>query len=180
MPTKETLEFIGKVVAVAALLFTAFSYVNNLRLGQEKARYDEARALIAQYRSEGIRDAEQLFFTRSLYYRIEGMDPNDPADYPESIYKEIANEMLFGATGSSEEESPSLLHDLLDIADFYSEVSFCLAQGICDAEIAEMYFCPRAETFRTANRRLISFYSDYANSQEWGNGILALVERCAD
>lgn len=180
MPSKETLELIGKAVAVAAFLFTAFSYANNLRLTQKTARYEEARELIGLYRTDGVRDAEQELFARSLYYRDDGLDPNDPGDYPDRILKEIATETLFGTTGAMDNKLPGLLSKLLDIADFYAEVSFCLAQKICDPVIAEQYFCPRAISFEKANRRLIAYYSDYSNSEDWSDGFLSLASRCQD
>lgn len=178
MPDKATLEFIGKTVAVLAFLFTALSYGNNLRLSQNAARYAEARALMVQYREGGVRAAEHALYARSLYYRVDGLDPNQAEDYPDAIYEEIAKEVLFGATDSSEAQSPPLLPRLLDIADFYAEVTFCLTQSICDQTIAQQYFCPRVAEFHASNARLFDFYSDYAQSKEWNDGVFTLLAQC--
>ena len=165
-------------MAVLAFLFTALSYANNLRLNQKAARYSEARALMTQYRESGVRAAEHALYARSLYYRVDGLDPNEPGDYPDAIYEEIAKEALFGATGISEEESPPLLPRFLDVADFYAEVSFCLTQKICDDTIAQGYFCPRVAGFHASNARLFDYYSDYAQSREWSDGVFALLAQC--
>lgn len=178
MPSKDTLEFIGKAVAVLAFLFTALSYGNNLRLSQNAARYAEARELITQYRENGVRAAEHALYARSLYYRVDGLDPNSVEDYPEAIYEEIAKETLFGATDISVAQSPPLLTRFLNVADFYAEVSFCLMQRICDKTIAHEYFCPRVAAFHASNARLFDYYSDYAQAREWSDGVSALLAQC--
>ena len=178
MPSKETLEFIGKAVAVLAFLFTALSYANNLRLGQKTARYAEARALMTQYREAGVRAAEHAIFARSLYMREDGLDPNNPDNFPQAIYNAYANGLLFGVITNSEVRNPPLLNQFLDVADFYAEVSFCLTQSICDQEITRDFFCPRVSEYYFSNRRLFDYYSEYAQSQEWKNGISALLAQC--
>jgi hypothetical protein len=178
MPSKEQLEVLGKAIALAGLLFTAFTYANNLWLEQKKARYSEIRSLVQRYEADGIRDAEHDLSTRLLYYRVDGLDPNDPTDYPDRLYDEIAKELLFGANTSEGSPGTAFIPRLLDIADFYAEVSFCLELSICDVGTGKRFFCPRATSFAVNNGRLISYYSEYSNSPDWAKGLQSLVARC--
>lgn len=178
MPDKQTLEMIGKATGLAALLFTAFSYVYDLHLSQRAARYDASLALIQRYRADEIRRSETLLAQRLLYYQSDGLDPNDPDDYSDRLFDGMAREILFGDTGGDAPEKP-FLGRLFLIADFYAEVAFCIRGSMCDSDVAIAYFCPRAKALRENNRRLLDYYSAYAGSEEWSHGLETLVEICS-
>lgn len=179
MLDKNRLEILGKTIALATFLFTAGAYINDLWIEQKTARYNEIRSLIGRYQSDGIRDAEQNLSTRLLYYRVDGLDPNDPADYSDELFEEIAKETLFGPTGNAEGNGSVFLPRLLDIADFYAEVAFCIEESICDSNIGKRYFCPRAVSFTDSYARLIEYYDAYSGTEDWSYGLHALADWCA-
>ena len=171
MLSKETLELVGKATALAAFLFTAGSYVFDLWSSRQADRYQASVALMERYRTDGIREAESKLQRQMLWYHTEGRDPNNPQDYPQPIFVGIANEVFFGDTGQESSARKPLLPDIFRITDFYGEVQFCEVNEICNAEIIDAYFCPRALTFAGQNDRLLTYYGTYSGNEEWMNGL---------
>ena len=81
-----------------------------------------------------------------LYYRQNGLDPNDPAQMPERIAEVMAQNILFGYTGDPDAPTTPYLPQVFVIIDFYSEVAFCRENAICNTEILDRFFCSRAST----------------------------------
>ena len=178
MFTKERLEIIGRATALAALLFTAGSYVYNLYLNRAQSRYEAAIGLMERYRNDGIRAAELTLDQRMLYYRNFYPDLNDATAFPDPEFELMVRDVLFGFTGTEEVTAKPLLPDILRITDFYGEVRFCAQSSICDPDILDQYFCPRAAGFRDRYARLTAYYSDFSSSKDWINGLEQLVENC--
>lgn len=178
MPSKEMLELVGKALALAAFLFTTFSFVYNQYKERAAARYAASVDMMERYRREGIREAETTLAQRMLYYQADGLDPNNPADFDERFFDAIAKEILFGHDGTDTRSENAFLPRLYLISDFYGEVTFCLDNQICNPDILKSYFCPRASRFGTQNRRLLAYYDDYTSSKELTDVFEKLDARC--
>ncbi len=179
MISKERLELIGKATGLAALLFTVFTYAYNQKLSHDRTRYATATELIDRYRTDGVREAETLLDQRVLYYKASGRNPNDPEDFPEKAFDAVAKDVLFGYIDTPGQEARPLLPELFRIADFYGEVGFCLRHDMCQPDILQSYFCPRAQRMRSSHARLIEYYSTYSSSGEWIDGMEDFLLVCA-
>lgn len=182
MLEKNTIDLIGKGIALAGFLFTAGTYAYNQHTAREEERYNKSVALIEDYRAAGIRDHEVALTTRLLYYNDPGQDLNDPASIDDEIFDSVAKETFFGFDGevsAPESGLEAFLDEFLDITDFYARVNFCIDAEICDRPILTRYFCPRAATFHRRHRRLMAWYAAYSNTEDWNAGLESLVGICA-
>lgn len=179
MIEKHTLEILGKAIALAAFVFSVSTYSYNLYDSRQKERYKQATKLVADYSNSGIRARENELAARLLFYTPDGITLNDPESYPEALFSDIAKETLFGFTGGGDTAKP-FLQDLLKITDFYAQVKFCNDAGICDTDILTQFFCPKAQNFAQSNRRLLTYYEDFANTNDISNGFASFATACED
>lgn len=179
MISKDTLELIGKTTALAAFLFGVASWAWDQMQSRERMRYEAATNLIERYRTDGVRESEATLDQRMLYYRTGGRDPNDPADWPDRLFDAVAKDVLFGFTDDPDRTAVPLLPEIFRIADFYGEVGFCVAQGMCARDVLKGFFCPRARQTAQSNARVMDYYSDYSSSGEWKDGMDAFLEMCS-
>ncbi|MEO1681157.1 MAG: hypothetical protein AAFU80_23670 [Pseudomonadota bacterium] len=171
----------AKAAAVLGLLFTAFTYANNLRLSQAERLYAETKALMEQYDTSGVRRLENVLIQRLLFYSQGGNNLNNPNHFPDKLFAAIAKETLFADTGDNGDREfrvRPFVDDLNLILDFYAQVDFCLEAEMCDGEILLGYFCPRAEEFQSRHQRLIAFYRDFEGSGDQRHELERFTDKC--
>lgn len=181
MLEKNTIDLLGKGVALAGFLFTVGTYAYGQYVGREEARYQKSIAMIDDYRAEGIRQLEEGLNTRLLAYNDEDFSLNNHDHYDLETFDAIAKDVFFGFDGEVGPPDSGIepyADEILTIADFYARVEFCAAAEICDQEILNRYFCPRAVSFADRNERLLSWYSTYSDMEAWNNGLATLVGTC--
>lgn len=178
MVSRSALEIIGKATALAAFLFTVATFSYDQYQKRQGARYAAATDLIERYRADGVRDGETGLVQRMLYYRQDGLDPNDPAQMPDRIAEVMAQNILFGYTGDPDAPTTPYLPQVFEIVDFYSEVAFCRENTICNADILDRFFCSRASAFREENARLLDYYATYASAEDWTDDLDRFLTHC--
>lgn len=181
MIEKNTIDLIGKGIALAGFLFTVGTFSYNQYVKRSEARFAAAIELVDAYSDDGIRTLENRLSTRLLYYNDGDTNLNNPADYDDEDFDFAAKETLFGYDGELSAPDSGLepyLDEMQDITDFYAQVSFCIDASICDADVLTRYICPRAESFAMQNERLMAWYANYSNIKDWNRGLTSLLETC--
>jgi hypothetical protein len=176
MISSSSLETIGKITGVAVFLFTIYSYVNNLKVEQDRKQYEVSIGFIKEY-STSIRRIEQELEMKLLYYK----DINNIKFFPDKKFKLIAEEILFDFVpnrNSSEQNKTPFLDDILNVSDFYDRSFFCIDQNICNDKITGGFLCSRALLFYKKNKRLIRFYTNLSTPSNVNHEFSALRNLC--
>lgn len=181
MPSKDTLEFIGKLIAFLVFVFSVGKYWWDLRIDRDMERLKRSDAYVAEYISNGIREHETKIDLRLLWHRKLFGDINSAQRVNDEQFVAIAHELLFAYDESKDrqiENARAYLPDFLEVADFYARINSCMVAEICHGAVVQEFFCDRATRFARRNARMIAYYERYSESKEWSNGLESLVVRC--
>ena len=162
MINKEQLEAVGKLTALATLMFSAFTYWNNIHIDTSIRKYNFSVDILKEY-TDSIRAKEHALENRRAYYG----NLNDSNKFPDEYFKAIADEILLDyvetRTNKELQHKKPHLKTLLAINDFYERSYFCATKDICSRYIVTEYICPKALNFYERYKRLLAYYD-----KTWG------------
>ena len=181
MPSKETLEFIGKLIAFLVLVFSVGKYWWDLQVNRDLEKLNRSDAYVAEYISSGIRERETKIDLRLLWHSKLFGDINSTQRVDDKQFVAIAHELLFAYDESKDRQiatARAYLPDFLEVADFYARINSCMVAKICHGAVVREFFCERATRFARRHARMIAYYESYSESTEWSHGLESLVARC--
>lgn len=178
MPSRDALETLGKGIALVALLFSIATYFFNQHREHAQERYEATLRMTERYVEDGVLEKETGLSVRLLHYTSQ-IDLNDHESVPDDLFEPIARLIVFNELeGDQVPGSEPELFNLMAILDYYGRVEFCISSGVCESEVASVYFCPRVIEFTTANERLIAFLNEYLKSERRFTDVEKLVAHC--
>ena len=173
---KLKLEFVGKSIAVIALVFGIIEYFSLERSKDRAAKVDRSFSLIAAYHERDIARKVHWLRVALLPYtsRFELSDPNDVDD---DRYMKVIRGVLFNRRQTSEPPIPNLF-GFYEIVQHFEEVLACHDSSVCDPDILLAHYCSPGLFLSKNFSRYFNYHTSVFEDKNFGNGVTSVAARC--
>jgi hypothetical protein len=147
---KEWLELALKYAAVGTLVFSVFTYFENLSLENRRAAAAKSEAYISDYTSGKMLEYDQFI---AMFWRKIPAVVRQASSLSENDASRVFQKLVLANPQYADYEN-ALNHILLH----FDLVTFCSKQGLCEGDIVDAFYCSEYRSLRPIFDLSLSYY----------------------